>query len=119
MQRTGFARHLVLSLAACGFLTVIVQGGCAESDDIDIQAVRERRRRHRAPARAVIRSHGGSTGTGGFNTTGGTTGTGGTLATGGTVGTGGVNATGGTVGTGGTRATGGTMGTGGTVAPAA
>ena len=36
MQRTGCARHLILGLAACGLLTVIIQGGCAESDDIDI-----------------------------------------------------------------------------------
>ncbi len=115
MQRTGYARHLILGLAACGLLTVIVQGGCAESDDIDI-GVHDGTGGLQGTRRAVTRSRGGSVGSGGSNGTGGISATGGTTATGGTVGTGGVNATGGTVGTGGTRATGGTVGTGGTVA---
>jgi hypothetical protein len=133
MQKTRRARHVILGLLACGFMTVLIQGGCAESEDI--AAVQfpdggptatggsQATGGQQGSATGGNTQSGGSIGTGGTLATGGTmgsggiVGTGGTRATGGTVGTGGAGggrATGGTVGTGGTRATGGTVGTGGT-----
>ena len=100
MQRTRYARHLILGLAACGFLTVIVQGGCAESDDIDIEAV------HQPDGGS---NTGGSQATGGSQGTGASKGTG----TGGNTQSGGSSGGGGSNGTGGFTATGGTTGTGG------
>ena len=134
MQRTRYARHLILGLTACGFLATIVQGGCAQSDDIDIEAVHQPDGgSNTGGSQATGGSQGtgaskgtgtggntqsggssgggGSNGSGGFTATGGTPGTGG--ATGGTVGTGGGSPTGGTFGTGGTRGSGGVIGTGG------
>jgi hypothetical protein len=91
MQKTRRARHVILGLLACGFMTVLIQGGCAESEDIA----------------AVQFPDGGPTATGGSQATGGQQGsaTGGNTQSGGSIGTGGSNGTGGTVGTGGTGGT--------------
>ncbi len=124
MQGTRFARQLILGLVGCGVLTLVVQGGCAESEDIQGVALPGTGGSPTGGSQATGGSQGsgtggttqtgGSTGSGGVVATGGITGTGGTRATGGTVGTGGVVATGGTQGIGGNHATGGMIGTGGT-----
>jgi hypothetical protein len=123
MQKTRRARHVILGLLACGFMTVLIQGGCAESEDI--AAVQfpdggptatggsQATGGQQGSATGGNTQSGGSIGTGGSNGTGGTVATGGIVGTGGTLATGGTMGSGGIVGTGGTRATGGTVGTGG------